>query len=73
MIDSSMIIAARKCAGFTQEKAASICNISVDTYRSREQSATDFRIGEIQKLACAMNGNAKDILKDAFMSIFLDC
>lgn len=72
MLDSNMIIAARKCAGFTQETAASICNISIDTYRSREQNATDFRIGEIQKLANAMSGNAKDILQDAFSSIFLD-
>lgn len=72
MVDSSLVVAARKCADLTQEEAALISGISTDSYRSREPNPGDFRVREIEKLASGISKPAREILKNAFTSIFLE-
>lgn len=71
MAESSMVAAARTGAGMTQSKAASICGISVDSYRTREKNPGDFRLKELKLLADSMEEQPRKILSEAVLSIFL--
>lgn len=71
MPESNLIAAARAGAGMTQAKAASICGISVDSYRTREKNPGEFRLKELKLLAASMSRQSQGILSDAVLSIFL--
>lgn len=71
MAEDNLIAAARTWSGLTQAKAASICGISTDAYRTREKRPGEFRVKELRLLAASMNEGSRKILKDAVLSIFL--
>ncbi len=71
MIKDDLFAAARAGAGMTQAKAASICGLSLEAYRSREKKPGDFRLKELNCLAESMGENSRKILSDAVLSIFL--
>ena len=66
-----LFVAARTGAGLTQAKAASICGLSLEAYRSREKRPGDFRLKELSNLAESMGDGPRKILSDAVLSIFL--
>lgn len=71
MVKDDLFAAARVGAGMTQAKAASICGLSLEAYRSREKRPGDFRLRELSCLADCMGENSRKILLDAVCSIFL--
>lgn len=71
MIKDDLFAAARAGAGLTQAKAASICGLSLEAYRSREKRPGDFRLKELNSLAESMGDSSRKILSDAVFSIFL--
>lgn len=70
MAEDNLIAAARTGSGLTQAKAASICGISTDAYRTREKRPGEFRVKELRLLAASMNEGSRKILKDAVLSNF---
>lgn len=71
MVKDDLFAASRAGAGMTQAKAASICGLSLEAYRSREKKPGDFRLKELSSLAESMGENSRKILSDAVLSIFL--
>ena len=71
MIKDDLFVAARTGAGMTQAKAASICGLSLEAYRSREKRPGEFRLKELSSLAGNMGENSRKILSDAVLSLFL--
>lgn len=71
MAEENMFAAARTGAGLTQAKAAYICGISIEAYRSREKRPDEFRIRELSALAKNMGESSRKILADAVLSLFL--
>ncbi len=71
MTEDNLFAAARTGAGLTQAKAASICGISTDAYRTREKRPGEFRIKELKLLADGMGESSRKVLTDAVLSIFL--
>lgn len=71
MAVDNLFAAARTGAGLTQAKAASICGISTEAYRTREKRPGDFRLKELKLLSDGMGDSSKKVLSDAVQSIFL--
>lgn len=71
MPSDNLFAAARAGARMTQEKAAFICGISIDSYRTREKQPGEFRVKELKLLADNMSESSRKILVDAVLSIFL--
>ena len=71
MINDNMFEAARRGAGLTQAKAASICGLSVDAYRTREKRAGEFRLKELKALSENMGESSQKVLSDAVLEFFL--
>ena len=71
MIKDDLFAAARAGAGMSQSKAASVCGLSLEAYRSREKRPGEFRLKELSCLAENLGDNSRKILLDAVFSIFL--
>ncbi|MBR3326676.1 MAG: hypothetical protein IKG69_07075 [Atopobiaceae bacterium] len=71
-IDSEGFESARRASGISQEKAASICGISRQTYAVREADPGAYRLADLVGLYEHMNEPGRKLLRDAVGSLFLD-
>ena len=66
------IVAARKAAGMTLEDAARVCGVTRQTYKGREFSPREFRLGELADMYESMSDPARLLMRNAVAEIFLD-
>lgn len=71
-INGEEFASARRAAGISLEKAASICGVTRPTYTLREQNPGDYHLSDLVGLYEHMNEPGRKLLRDAVRSLFLD-